>query len=170
MAHRRLEEFAEEKKVLETLGSLSADSLDAYLRLMQIGAEAKDWKTVERNGDRYLAVNPLLPQPYRDLAQAREANGKPDAAINAYQVMLQLDPPDPADTHFNLARLLHDKQDKAARRHVLQALEEAPRFRDAHKLLLEIVGDNEASGQQPPKGANPGSAKPPASPAKPVFQ
>ncbi len=171
MAHRRLEELDEEKKVLETLGSLSADSLDAYLRLMQIGAEAKDWKTVERNGDRYLAVNPLLPQPYRYLAQAREANGRPDAAINAYQVMLQLDPPDPADTHFNLARLLHDKQDKAARRHVLQALEEAPRFRDAHKLLLKIVGDKEtpkpaAKPATPPSGAIPGSTPLPKPPAK----
>ena len=138
------------------------------------GSEAKDWQTVERNGDRYLAVNPLLPQPYRYLAQAREANGKPDAAINAYQVMLKLDPPDPADTHFNLARLLHDKRDKAARRHVLQALEEAPRFRDAHKLLLEIFGDNDAEKPatkpaSPPAGSIPGSTSP-ASPAKPVFQ
>ncbi len=166
MAHRRLEEFAEEKSVLETLGSLSADALDAYLRLMQIGSEAKDWKVVEKNGDRYLAVNPLLPQPYRYLAEAREANGKTDAAIDAYQVMLQLDPPDPADTHYNLARLLNDKKDATAKRHVIQALEEAPRFRDAHKLLLEIVGDAAAPEALP--GLPVPSATPPAPAAAPA--
>ena len=31
--------------------------------------------------------------------------------------------------------------DPAAKRHVLQALEEAPRFRAAHKLLLELARD-----------------------------
>jgi len=158
MAHRKLEEFEDEKKVLADLGARSADSLGAYLRLMEIGAEAKDWKTVEANGDRYLAVNPLLPQPYRYLAKAREANGNSEAAIDAYRVMLELDPPDPADAHFQLARLLHSKQDAKARRHVLQALEEAPRFRDAHKLLLEIV---EADG-----AAKPGAAAAPSSGTK----
>jgi hypothetical protein len=49
-----------------------------------------------------------------------------------------LDPPDPAEAHYRLARLLHQAGDPAAKRHVLQALEEAPRFREAHRLLLEI--------------------------------
>lgn len=140
MAHRGLEEWEDERKVLEILSALSPDSMDAYLRLMEIGAEKEDWKSVETNGDRYLAVNPLLPQPYRYLAMAREANARPDAAIEAYRVMLRLDPPDPAETHFRLARLLHEKKDPETRRHILQALEEAPRYREAHKLLLEIVG------------------------------
>jgi len=43
--------------------------------------------------------------------------------------------------HFRLARLLRQRSDPAAKRHALQALEEAPRFRDAHRLLLEINGD-----------------------------
>jgi uncharacterized protein HemY len=55
--------------------------------------------------------------------------------------MLLLDPPDPAGVHFSLARLLHKQRDDAAKRHVLQALEEAPRFREAHRLLLEINRD-----------------------------
>jgi hypothetical protein len=37
-----------------------------------------------------------------------------------------------------LARLLHQAGDPTAKRHVLQAIEEAPRFRDAHRLLMEI--------------------------------
>ena len=52
--------------------------------------------------------------------------------------MLKLDPPNPADTHFQLAQLLHQSGDPEARRQVLQALEEAPRYRDALALLLDI--------------------------------
>jgi uncharacterized protein HemY len=42
--------------------------------------------------------------------------------------------------HYQLARLLHARGDSEAEaeRQVLQALEDAPRFRDAQRLLLEI--------------------------------
>jgi hypothetical protein len=50
-----------------------------------------------------------------------------------------LDPPDLADTHFRLARQLRRLGDQAAaKRQTLEALEEAPRFRDAQRLLLEL--------------------------------
>jgi hypothetical protein len=52
--------------------------------------------------------------------------------------LLELDPPDIAETHFRLAELLHTVGDPSARRHVLQALEEAPRYPAALRLLLEI--------------------------------
>jgi hypothetical protein len=48
--------------------------------------------------------------------------------------------------HFRLARLLHEDRQPSAKRHVLLALEEAPRFRTAQRLLLEIVG--KPSGSQ----------------------
>jgi hypothetical protein len=53
-------------------------------------------------------------------------------------VLLLLDPPDPAETNFHLAQLLHRAGDAAAKRHLLLALEEAPRFREALRLLLEM--------------------------------
>ena len=72
-------------------------------------------------------------------ARASEEVGEATQAINAYQKVLLLDPPDPADVHYRLARLLHKGNDSTAKRHVLQALEEAPRFRNAHRLLLELA-------------------------------
>jgi tetratricopeptide (TPR) repeat protein len=139
--HRGLHETNLEYEVLSKLAALSADATDAYLRLMELGAAKKDWPVVLQNAERFLAVNPLIPQPHRFLAQASEALGKNDQAIQSYQVLLLLDPPDPADAHFRLARLLHQTGDPSAKRHVLQALEEAPRFREAHRLLLELTGD-----------------------------
>jgi hypothetical protein len=53
-----------------------------------------------------------------------------------------LDPPDPAAAHYQLARLLHARggSESEAKRQVLESLEDAPRFRDAQRLLLEIEG------------------------------
>src|SRR5205823_9711693 len=98
---------------------------------------------VSQNAKRFLAVNPLLAEPYQYSARAREALGDGPPAIEAYQTLLLLHPADPADAHFHLARLLHQTGDPAAKRHVLQALEEAPRFREAHRLLLEISGQTQ---------------------------
>jgi len=116
---------------------------------------ASDWGTVSTNAERYLAVNPLLPLPYRFLAQAAEAGGQARTAIEAYETMLLLDPPDPAEAHFRLARLLHEGGDPKAKRHVLQALEEAPRFRDAHRLLMEIRRAQQTESKAQPLPASP---------------
>jgi hypothetical protein len=51
-----------------------------------------------------------------------------------------MSPLDEVDLHFRLAQLLQKQGDlPAAKRHVLQALEEAPRFRAGHEKLLEII-------------------------------
>jgi tetratricopeptide (TPR) repeat protein len=136
--YRRLNETEPEREVLTKLATQDADAVEAFLRLMELGSTAKDWKAVARNAERYIAVNPLVPGPYRYLAQASEALEKAPQAIQAYRVLLLLDPPDPAETNFNLAQLLHRAGDPAAKRHLLLALEEAPRFREALRLLLEM--------------------------------
>jgi predicted TPR repeat methyltransferase len=76
--------------------------------------------------------------PYRYLAQASEAAGDAPAAIAAYGTMLRLDPPNPADLHYQLARLLQPTDATSARLHTLQALEDAPRHRAALRLLLKL--------------------------------
>jgi len=147
-ACRELNQTNEERQVLSKLAAFDADAADAFLRLMELGEAAHDWPAVTQNADRLLAVNPLLPQPYRCLARASEELDNTDAAIHSYQRLLLLDPPDPAEVHFALARLLRKTGDPSAKRHVLQALEEAPRFRAAQHLLLEI--DGEASHEKNP--------------------
>lgn len=139
--HRELKETTEERAVLTKLAALDADSVDAYQRLIELAAESKDWPVVAENARRYLAVNPLVPQPHRWLARASEELKRPAEAIAAYQTVLLLDPPDPAEMHFRLAKLLTASDAKAARQHILLALEDAPRFREAHELLLKLSPD-----------------------------
>lgn len=144
IAYRNLKETAEERAMLEKLAEIDGEAVDAYLRLMEIGVEQKDWKLVQANADRFLAVNPLLSQPYWFAGRSNEATGNAERAMDAYKRLLQLDPADPAEVHYRLAKLLTEKNPVEAKEHVLRALEEAPRFRDAHGLLLKLQGTNKA--------------------------
>ncbi len=141
-AHRALGETNLEREVLEKFAAKDDEAQDAYGRLMELGIALKNWPSVETNALRYLAVNPLVPPPYRYLAQASEQIGNTRRGILAYRALLQLDPPDLAETHFKLAELFHKTGDPSARRQVLQALEEAPRYPAALQLLLKI--DNQS--------------------------
>jgi tetratricopeptide (TPR) repeat protein len=136
--HQQLKQHDQERKILSRWAALDHEAVDAYLRLMELSAEAEDWPAVAQNADRLLAVNPLLPRPYLALAEASESMGNAEVAISAWRRALLLGPMDPVQAHFRLARLLHQQGDPDARRHILQALEEAPRFREAHRLLLEL--------------------------------
>ena len=136
-AQRELMEFDAERKTLETLAGMSDDAYAVFLRLADLAAEAKDWGAVRLNCERALAVNPLLPEPHGHLARAAEATATPAAAIESWQTLLRLDPLDPAEAHYRLAMLLREKDKPKAKRHLLQALEAAPRYRAALKLLLE---------------------------------
>jgi tetratricopeptide (TPR) repeat protein len=168
--HRALADAASERAVLERLAGLDADAVAVQMRLIELAQERQDWEAAAKSAERILAVNPLLRVPHRTLAKAAEALGTPARAIQSYQALLEMDPIDPAGTHFQLARLLHQQgHSDLARRHVLMALEEAPRFREAHRLLLEIVDhavaaepDVDTPGENSPSPAVPPAQSPPA--------
>jgi tetratricopeptide (TPR) repeat protein len=137
VAHAR-GEAATERSALARLAAIDDNATDAYLRLMDIAQAARDWPAVERYAGKFLAVNPLVAPPYAYLARAAQEQGDTPGAIAANRALLQLAPPNPAEVHFQLARLLHQQNDPEARRQVLEALEDAPRYREALALLLEI--------------------------------
>lgn len=133
---------------LESLASRDGSAIDAYSKLMDIAEAEQDWKAVAENARRYLAVNPLVAEPYRHAARAAEELDDVPGAIDAYRALSHLDDTDPAGVHFQLAKLLHreDEHDEALRE-VLMSLEEAPRFRDAQSLLLELVETDTAASK-----------------------
>jgi tetratricopeptide (TPR) repeat protein len=141
--HRALNDTNAELQVLKRFAELDDEAPDAYMRLMELGRDAKDWSAVLKNGERYLAVNPLVAPPYRFVAEAADRAGHSATAIESYRALLELDPPDPAELHFRLAQLLHRAKDPEAKRHLLDTLEEAPRYRAALALLLEMQGPAE---------------------------
>ena len=160
-AHRELGETVGEREILEKLAGVDSAAVDVYLRLLELSAAAEDWEGLAMNARRLLAVNPMLRSAHRHLGRAAEELGDSTRAIKAYGALLKLDPIDPVEAHFRLARLLKAKgQTALARRHVLKALEEAPRYRAAQRLLLEIVdrpGGSGANGQLEPDKTGVGS-------------
>jgi tetratricopeptide (TPR) repeat protein len=142
LVRREQKNPAAERGLLSTLTQIDAAVPEANARLIELATDAKDWKTVAFQANRWLAVNPLIPAPWRALAEASEATGDVNAAGNAWRTLLALDPPDPSAIHFNLARLLHKTGDKSAKRHVLMALEDNPRHRGALSLLRELAEAN----------------------------
>jgi tetratricopeptide (TPR) repeat protein len=155
--YRSLGETNLEKQLLAKYAAIDDEAAETYLRLLELDQSDANWKELEQNAQRYLAVNPLTSSPYRYLLTASEKTGDVHQGISACRALLELDPPDPAETHYQFAKLLHQTGDPAARRQVLMALEEAPRYRAAQRLLLEI-------NASPPSGA----ATPTNSPPSPV--
>lgn len=137
--HRERGNTEAERSAWEELTRRSSDASKAHLRLMEIYAEASDWENLQRQAVQLLAINPLIPAPHRSRALAAERLDQPREAVAALQALVRLDPTDVADVHFRLASGWLALDDLSqARRHVLMSLEEAPRFRAAHRLLLEI--------------------------------
>ncbi|HZL41826.1 MAG TPA: tetratricopeptide repeat protein [Verrucomicrobiae bacterium] len=140
VTQRNLDETNEEFATLEKYAAQESDFADVFLRLIELSEAGKNWPAAAKYAERLLSINPLVSAPYRALGEAGVALGRPDQAILGYRKLLLLDPPDPVQAHFELARLLHQSggSDIEAKRHVLEALEEAPRFRDAQRLLLDL--------------------------------
>ena len=138
-ACRELGDTAGELDALNRGAELDHEAPDAYQRLIELAAQRGDWSEMQRNCQRWLAVNPLVAPPYRYLAQAAEAVGNSAHAVEAYLALLQLDPPNPAQLEFQLARALHRIGDATAKGHLLRALEETPRHREALHLLWQMT-------------------------------
>jgi len=149
LVHRKLGETAKERAALERVAASDSDAQPAFLRLMELAVTAGDWAAAAQWAERVLAVKPMTAVAYRSLGRAleerveRAATDKAaaDGAVAAFRNVLRLEPADPADAHLRLARLLRKRDPRAARRHAVDALAEAPRFREAQKLLLELHGE-----------------------------
>lgn len=137
--YRELKDTINERKILQQYAAHTDSAVPSLLRLIELQSEAEDWDGVKQTSQQLLAINPLLPQTQQARAKAAEHMDEPAQAIPALKALLMMDPDDPASLHYRLAALLFKVDDPAAKDHVLAALEVAPRYRDAQKLLLQIV-------------------------------
>lgn len=146
LVYRKTKQVEREKEVLSELARLNDRALDAYLRLIELCAAEEDWEVVRENALRYLAVQPMLPTGHQWLAAAAEKLDRHHELAAALSSLLEMEPVDPAELHYRVARALQQSGDFVpAKRQVLKALEHAPRYRDAQRLLLELVGTDAES-------------------------
>ncbi len=150
IVHRELGENKQEREVLNLLAELSPDDVGTFDRLTKLTLEAEEWDSTRKYAAQWLAVNPLIPEPHRRMAVAAEKLEDDDLATESYRALLALNPFDPAEAHFRLASALRRLGKlEEAKREVLLALEETPRYEAAQKLLLEIVGNSEIETRIP---------------------
>lgn len=142
-----------ERRIMELWARHDGEATEALLRLVEMSLGDKDYKSALRYAQLLLEINPLHPLPHRAAAESFELEGKNFEAVTAFQTVLKLGPADRAEVHYRLARLFQKHKDPEAKRHILLALEEAPRYRAAHSLFLEIAEDETASAQ--PRSAIP---------------
>ncbi len=133
-----------EKQALLKLVKIDDDAVAAFFRLMEIANDEKDWEAVKQFASKLLAVKPLIAQPHAALATASEHLGESEVAIDALDSLLALEPADRADLYYRKA-IQQQKlgEHDSARRSTLQALEEAPRYREALVLLQGLVDSND---------------------------
>jgi tetratricopeptide (TPR) repeat protein len=140
-------EEQQQRQLLEAWIARDGEILPARLRLMEIYKQNEDWARVDQLVQSVLAINPLRADPHEQLLGAARARGEKVKTIQPLAALLEMSPVDPAALHYQLAdALVADGQLKSARRQVLWALEYAPRYREAQRLLLKL---NNESGQKP---------------------
>jgi tetratricopeptide (TPR) repeat protein len=144
-----------ERELLEAWIARDGESLPPRRRLLEIYRQRQDWPRVDQLAQSVLAINPLQVDPHEQLVAAAIARGEVARTIQPLTALLEMEPVDPAGLHFQLAEaLLADGRRETARRQVLWALEYAPRYRAAQRLLLELA---EPGGQQPGPAEKTGS-------------
>lgn len=137
-AHRGLKQPAEEAAMLREWTRRDGSADEAFLRLIELDVQLGNWTELREDTRRMFAIHPFLKFPYEAAAKAAEATGDSDAAVAALRKLILLGPDNPVDVNYSLARHLQTKEPAAAKRYLLDALAEAPRYKEGLKLLLEM--------------------------------
>jgi tetratricopeptide (TPR) repeat protein len=152
-------DYVEEHSVYEALAEAylakgdKKAAIEELLRYEKIGGRDPESlkllsKTLEEAGrtaeaadalNRLNFIYPMDTAAHRSLGGLWLTQGNVKGAIREFAAVLAKNPQDLAQAHFDLARAYHaDKQDEQAKEELLAALEAAPGFRPAQKLLLEL--------------------------------
>lgn len=150
VAWRKLDNTDEETKSLEKVLQLDADDANACVRLLEIYTSAGSWDNVTRVSQLLQGINPMLKLSQQAMATAAENTGDDLLAIRSLTALAALNPLDKADTYYRLAAAeFRQQQLPQAKRNVLRALDAAPRYRDAHQLLLKVIEASEKQRAEP---------------------
>lgn len=127
-----------EAAVLAEQIAITADDLTSAVRLQELSIEKEDWKTAAELGHYIFGIDPFQPAAIRRSADAAGKLNDTEQSVRWLERLAVLQPDDMPRINFRIADVLKTVDKPRARRYVLLALEQAPRFREAHELLLEL--------------------------------
>lgn len=124
---------------LERYAKAGGRSPDTLKKLATLQEEAGNKKEAAAVLDRLNYIQPIDEDLHHRLGDLWFTLGNTSGAIREYRAVLAQAPTDPAVSHFNLAKALHTaNRPSEARDELLLALEAAPGFKPAQKMLLEL--------------------------------
>ena len=113
-----------------------ADAVKQYAKLLD---EAGKPKEAEAELDRLNFVNPMDADLHEKLGALYLKTNDAPLAVREFEALVALHPIDQAGSHYNLAKAFNaEGQKDKAREEALNALEAAPNFKPAQRLLLEL--------------------------------
>jgi tetratricopeptide (TPR) repeat protein len=121
------------------VGGRDSDTVKEYAKLLEDAGKTKEAAAaLQRLNYIYPLDTDLHEKLGALLLQLKDFPG----AVLEYQALIELHPIDVAGSHYNLARAYKAAgQNDQAREEAINALEAAPDYRPAQKLLLEVSGD-----------------------------
>jgi tetratricopeptide (TPR) repeat protein len=140
VADKELGDEKAEAKILTDYVHAGGESPDALKRLAALQSKAGNDAEAAATLERIIYIYPVKDEDlHRRLGELQYAQKKYDAAIREYNALVASNPVDKAGAEFSLAQAYFaaGQKDKA-QDSVLAALETAPGYRPAQKLLLEI--------------------------------
>lgn len=139
-AYRKLQRNDEEQQTLSRIIALTDDALPALNRLAEFAQANEDWESLAELSQQILDIQPLESTGHEKLAIAMERLDKLGDAIRPLKALKLCEPVDPASIDYRLAVAHQSVGDtEGSKRHLLAALQEAPRYRNALRLLLELT-------------------------------
>jgi tetratricopeptide (TPR) repeat protein len=141
-----IEIYLEEKREDDALAQIEAwtrfdeNAAPPLIRAAEIFRNRKNWAETARMLELSMYINPYDISTHTMFGEAATETRNWPAAVTAYQVLVAMDPADPAGAHLNLARAwLGNGKKQEAKRETLRALEIAPGFLQAQELLLKLT-------------------------------
>jgi tetratricopeptide (TPR) repeat protein len=117
-------------------GGRNPESLKTLAKLLEEAGRKKEAAAVLESLN---TIYPMDPEAHRRLGGLLLEQGNVKGSIREFAAVVARSPLDPAQAQYDLARAyLADKQNEKASEALLNALEAAPGFRPAQKLLLEL--------------------------------
>lgn len=151
-AHSALNQPAAAADVLEHYRDTGGSNVDALKKLAGFETDANRRDQALRTLQELSYIYPQDEELHRRWGNLLLETKDSPAAIREYQALLALKPGDPVEAHYRLASAFHQAGRNAeAKDEVLVALEDAPRYRPAQKLLLEL--SDAPAAVRPPRRA-----------------
>ncbi len=126
------------------LQNLQHDYASAII-LAEAALEESNFERAEYYIDRAIQVDPYKADVHQLKASYAETIGDSQLAVTEYEVLLKLEINDPAEAQTNLAQAyLNNGQALQAKENILRALETAPSYQRAQRILLQSIdGDSD---------------------------